>query len=97
MENSAITSKSYLSLFIGCKVGKKYVEIQSPFEKVKEASAHLNAHLEELEDKPEKYREIPYEREAQNTPRTGELERTSDVTPEQFQETFGFRGVEFGT
>ena len=83
--------------FIGCKVGRDYVEIQSPFEKVEEASAYLNSHMEELEEKLEKYREIPYEREAQNTPRTGELKRKGDVTPEQFQETFGFRGVEFGT
>ena len=83
--------------FIGCKVGKEYVEIQSPFEKSEEAFAYLNSHMEELEEKLEKYREIPYEREAQNTPRTGELKRKGDVTPEQFQETFGFRGVEFGT
>jgi hypothetical protein len=83
--------------FIGCKVGKDYVEIQSPFEKVEEASAYLQSHLEELEEKLEKYRDIPYEREAENSPRTGELKRTGDVTPEQFQETFGFRGVEFGT
>ena len=83
--------------FIGCKVGKDYVEIQSPFEKVEEASAYLDSHLAELEEKLEKYRDIPYEREAENTPRTGELKRTGDVTPEQFQETFGFRGVEFGT
>ena len=83
--------------FIGCKVGKGYVEIQSPFEKMEEASAYLNAHMEELEEKLTKYREIPYEREAQNIPRTGELKRAGDVTPEHFQETFGFRGVEFGT
>ena len=83
--------------FIGCKVGKDYIEIQSPFEKVEEASAYLQSHLEELEEKLEKYRDIPYEREAENSPRTGELKRTGDVTPEQFQETFGFRGVEFGT
>ncbi|MBO4779820.1 MAG: hypothetical protein J5497_04195, partial [Selenomonadaceae bacterium] len=83
--------------FIGCKVGKEYVEIQSPFEKPEEAFAYLNSHMEELEGKLEKYRDIPYEREAQNTPRIGELKRKGDVTPEQFQETFGFRGVEFGT
>ena len=83
--------------FIGCKVGKEYVELQSPFEKVEEASAYLYSHLAELEEKLAKYREIPYEREAENIPRTGELKRTGDVTPEQFQETFGFRGVEFGT
>ena len=83
--------------FIGCKVGKEYVEIQSPFENVGAAYSYLNSHKEELEEKLEKYRDIPYEREAENSPRTGELKRTSDVTPEQFQETFGFRGVEFGT
>ena len=83
--------------FIGCKVGKEYVEIQSPFEKSEEAFAYLNSHLEELEEKLEKYRDIPYERESENTPRKGELKRKGDVTPEQFQETFGFRGVEFGT
>ncbi len=83
--------------FIGCKVGMEYVEIQSPFEKSAEAYAYLNSHLEELEEKLEKYRDIPYERESENTPRMGELKRTGDVTPKQFQETFGFRGVEFGT
>ena len=82
--------------FIGCKVGKEYVEIQSPFENSDEAHAYLDSHLEELEEKLEKYRTIPYERETENTPRTGILKREGDVTPEQFQETFGFRGVEFG-
>ena len=82
--------------FIGCKVGKEYVEIQSPFENRDEAYTYLDSHLEELEEKLEKYRNIPYERETENTPRTGILKREGDVTPEQFQETFGFRGVEFG-
>ncbi len=82
--------------FIGCKVGKEYVEIQSPFEKVEEASAYINSHLEELKEKLEKYRDIPYERESENTPRTGNLKRSGNITPELFQETFGFRGVEFG-
>ena len=82
--------------FIGCKVGKEYVEIQSPFEKTEEAYAYMNAHQEELEEKLEKYRDIPYERESENTPRTGKSKRSGNVTPEQFQETFGFRGVEFG-
>ena len=82
--------------FIGCKIGKEYIEIQSPFEKAEEATAYMSEHVEELEDKLKKYRNIPYERESENTPRTGKMRRTSDVTPDQFQETFGFRGVEFG-
>ena len=81
---------------IGCKIGKQYVDMQSPFEKPEEAFAYMRANMESLEEKLEKYRNIPYEREAENTPRIGELKRKGDVTPEQFQETFGFRGVEFG-
>lgn len=81
---------------IGCKFGKDYVDVKSPFEKSEEAFAYIDAHLEELEEKLKKYREIPYERESENTPRVGKLQREGDVTPEKFQETFGFRGVEFG-
>ena len=82
--------------FIGSKIGKDYAEIKSPFETVEEARKYLETHQEELEEKLEKYRQIPYERESENLPRTGEFKRIGDITPEQFQETFGFRGVEFG-
>lgn len=81
---------------IGCKFGKGYVDMQSPFEKSEEAFAYMDSHLEELEEKFKKYREVPYERESENSPRVGKLNREEDVTPEKFQETFGFRGVEFG-
>ena len=83
--------------FICAKVGKQWVEVQSPFENKKEANEYFVSHKEELEEKLEKYKNVPYEREAENAPRTGELKRKYDVTPEEFQETFGFRGVEFGT
>ena len=83
--------------FICAKVGKQWVEVQSPFENKKEANEYFVSHKEELEEKLEKYKNVPYEREAENAPRTGELKRKDDVTPEEFQETFGFRGVEFGT
>lgn len=72
------------------------MEIQSPFEKWEEAQAYLDTLLDELEEKLKNYRNIPYERESENTPRMGKLKREGDVTPEKFQETFGFRGVEFG-
>ena len=82
--------------FIGCKIGKECVEIQSPFEKAEEAFAYMDSHLEELEEKLKKYREVPYERESENNPRVGKLQREGDITPEKFQETFVFRGVKFG-
>ena len=81
---------------IGYKFGKEYVDVKSSFEKSEEAFAYIDSHLEELEEILKKYREIPYERESENTPRVGKLQREGDVTPEKFQETFGFRGVEFG-
>lgn len=81
---------------IGSKVGKEYMELKSPFETSSEAFNYLKENMAELEEKLEKYREIPNEREGQNAPRIGKNPRTEDVTPEEFQEKFGFRGVEFG-
>ena len=81
---------------IGSKIGKEYVEIKSPFETTNEAFNYMDEHTEELEEKLEKYREIPNEREGLNEPRSGKINRAGNVTPEEFQETFGFRGVEFG-
>ena len=82
--------------FIGCKVGKEYVELKSPFENPDEAAAYMKLHSEELEEQLSKYRDIPYEREAENAARIGTPRRNDDVTPEEFQRAFGFRGVEFG-
>lgn len=83
---------------IGIKIGKNYTELET-FDSVAEARAYrlsdegdaaLNQALEDL-----KY--VPEVRRAANAPRIGENYRNgSDVTPEQFSETFGFRGVQFG-
>ena len=82
--------------FIGCKVGTECLELKAPFADFDAAADYRDSHLTELEELFNKYREIPYEREAENAPRTGKLRRTGNVTPEEFQSTFGFRGVEFG-
>ena len=82
--------------FIGSKVGKECVELKAPFENPDEAAAYMKLHSEELEEQLSKYRDIPYEREAENAPRIGTPRRNGDVTPEEFQQAFGFRGVEFG-
>lgn len=82
--------------FVGCKVANDYVELKAPFADFDAAADYRDSHLAELEELLKKYREVPYEREAENTPRTGKLRRTGNVTPEEFQTTFGFRGVEFG-
>ena len=82
--------------FIGAKVGKAVLEVQGPFDKGMEAMQYLEEHRGELEAKLKSLRDIPSEREAENAPRIGTMRREGDVTPEQFLNTFGFRGVEFG-
>ena len=82
--------------FIGCKVGKEYVELKAPFETPAAAATYMQSHIDELEELLGKYRYIPYERESENAPRIGTPRRNGDVTPEEFQRAFGFRGVEFG-
>lgn len=82
--------------FIGCTVGTECLELKAPFADFNAAADYRDSHLSELEELLRKYREIPYEREAENAPRVGKPRRTGNVTPEEFQTTFGFRGVEFG-
>ena len=82
--------------FIGAKIGTKMCEVKSPFETPEEAFKFLNEHLDLLKEKFSEMKKIPYERENENAPRVGELFREENITPEKFQETFGFRGVQFG-
>ncbi len=82
--------------FIGAKIGTKMCEVKSPFETPEEAFKFLNEHLDLLKEKFSEMKKIPYERENENAPRIGEIFREENITPEKFQETFGFRGVQFG-
>lgn len=84
-------------IHVGKKIGRNYVELAGPFKTVREAREYRDQHLEELTTKLEKYKEIPLERADTNRPRVGQdMRQGLDVTPEQFRESFGFRGVEFG-
>lgn len=82
--------------FIGAKIGTKMCEVKSPFETPEEAFKFLNENLDSLKEKFSEMKKIPYERENENSPRTGEIFREKNITPEKFQKTFGFRGVQFG-
>lgn len=85
------------TIFIGKKIGTHVFEIQSGFKDTKSARAYVAEHQSELESKLAKFKEIPSERKESNSPRVGEDHRDGgDVTPEQFNEAFGFRGVQFG-
>lgn len=84
--------------FIGKKIGRNVVELKDGFTDIKVARAYLLEHHDELVSILDKKKELPSERREENSPRIGIDHRNgADVTPEQFQDAFGFRGVQFGT
>ena len=87
------TKKSYIAKKIG---SKRYLELKE-FETPKEALDYRRDHQEELEAQLERMKQVPSERREFNRERIGKDHRQGrDVTPEMFQDAFGFRGVEFG-
>lgn len=83
--------------FIGKKIGRNVAELKAGFADLKAARQYKADHQGELEDLLAKYKAVPPVRNTQNAPRIGEdYRKGADVTPEQFQEAFGFRGVQFG-
>ncbi len=83
--------------FIGKKIGKTVVKIKTGFKDLKVARDYMAENHDELVSVLEKMKDVPYERRTQNSPRVGaDYRHGADVSPEQFQEQFGFRGVQFG-
>lgn len=83
--------------FIGKKIGRNVAELKTGFADIKAARQYLADNQTELESLLDKYKAVPPVRNDQNAPRIGEdYRKGADVTPEQFQEAFGFRGVQFG-
>jgi len=91
------TDRTTKEAFIGKKIGTNIVRIKTGFATVKEARLYKAAHQAELEERLAKLKDVPNERNETNAPRVGIDHRNgANVTPEQFGETFGFRGVQFG-
>jgi len=65
-------------------------------EEQKAAKQYFFDHFDEAEKRFKELSSTPQERNEKNAPRTGKKHRIEDVTPELYQETFGFHGVEFG-
>ena len=83
--------------FIGKKVGRNVAELKTGFADIKAARQYLADNQTELEGLLDKYKAVPPVRNDQNAPRIGDdYRKGADVTPAQFQEAFGFRGVQFG-
>lgn len=84
--------------WIGKKIGKEYADLKR-FDTAKEARDFKisDEGYAELVAALDRFKDIPPERKAVNSPRIGVNHRNgTDVTPEQFSENFGFRGVQFG-
>ncbi|CQJ10192.1 hypothetical protein ABPD32_002642 [Yersinia enterocolitica] len=92
------TRRADKSVFIGYKGAMGVLPLKAGFKTPIEARAYLAENRAEIEAKLDKLRKVSREeqRKATNEPRTGIERRKGNVTPEQFSDAFGFRGVQFG-
>lgn len=92
------TRRADKSVFIGYKGAMGVLPLKAGFKTPNEARAYLAENRAEIEAKLDKLRKVSREeqRKATNEPRTGIERRKGNVTPEQFSDAFGFRGVQFG-
>ncbi|HHH1924223.1 TPA: LPD38 domain-containing protein [Yersinia enterocolitica] len=92
------TRRADKSVFIGYKGAMGVLPLKADFKTPTEARAYLAENRAEIEAKLDKLRKVSREeqRKATNEPRTGIERRKGNVTPEQFSDAFGFRGVQFG-
>jgi hypothetical protein len=72
---------------------RKRVIVKAGFESYEAANRYLAAHPEEIINHRFSFPEKPW---LDRIERTGPERRTGNVSPQMFQETFGFRGGEFG-
>ncbi|EEQ9383094.1 hypothetical protein GHS75_004491 [Escherichia coli] len=78
--------------------GKNKMRVRGGFKSASDARKYIDLHRDELVRHVKEMREISREeqRNATNRDRTGPERRKGDVSPEQFSDAFGFRGVQFG-
>ena len=89
--------KSDRGWVIGKKVGRNYIDLAEGFESSAKAREHATENHDALEAKLKKAKEIPAHRRPTNELRVGDDYRDGkDVGADEFRNTFGFRGVEFG-
>ncbi|MCX8310301.1 LPD5 domain-containing protein [Escherichia coli] len=78
--------------------GKNKMRVRGGFKSASDARKYIDSHRDELVRHVKEMREVSREeqRNATNRDRTGPERRKGDVSPEQFSDAFGFRGVQFG-
>lgn len=84
--------------FIGYKHSGKYINIMGElFNSSKEAHTFLKENADIVKDHYDRLLDIRKLRRAENSSRIGkDWRKGKDVTSQQFRDSFGFRGVEFG-
>lgn len=80
---------------IEAKVGRERIGLVR-FNSSAQAHQYLREHRDILDRLLAEHRDVPDERRAVNEKRTGPPRRQKDCTVDEFAETFGFRGVQFG-
>jgi hypothetical protein len=82
--------------FVGIRGINGVVRLKTGFPDVKAARQHLADNRADLEAMWQGMKEHPEYRRTVNEPRQGPARRDGDVSPQMFQDAFGFRGVQFG-
>lgn len=93
---SIYSDRADKTIFIGLKGQSGVIRLKTGFANIKDARSYMEEQADELQAKVDELRRGPQMRRDVNRPREGVDRREGDVSPEQFQETFGFRGVQFG-
>lgn len=82
--------------FIAFKAGSRVIRLQGGFESASNAADYITENRDAIQKQIDDMRAGPKMRGDSNAPREGSEVRDGDVTPDDFQAAFGFRGVEFG-
>jgi len=83
-------------VFIGKKAVNGVIRMKTGFSNAKFARTYLEDNQAQLEEQWKGMGAKPDYRRQVNAPRQGPTRREGDVTPQMFQDAFGFRGVQFG-
>lgn len=91
-----VKNRSERPIVIGAKNRGQFIELEA-FREEAEAFAYLQAHRGTLEERLKAMAQAPNERGDSNADRVGpDYRKGRAITPEIFEKTFGFRGVQFG-
>ncbi|MGS2743616.1 LPD38 domain-containing protein [Halomonas sp. LS-001] len=82
--------------FIAFKASSRVIRLKGGFESVAEASTYIDENQDAIQQQIDALRAGPRMRGETNAPREGMDQREGDISPDDFQAAFGFRGVQFG-